>query len=144
MSQAKLISDFTEWTGCTQQKAIEYLSYCNGNMDGALRLYFDNGGADLSNIINNIPTTTITEANSVENQQYLQHEQQQQQKKPPAYETHDSESNMVISQANDTLNNISYGGSNNQSGNRIQQNNNNNNNNNKTERTLNSTTDKSK
>ena len=124
MSQAKLISDFTEWTGCTQQKAIEYLSYCNGNMDGALRLYFDNGGADLSNIINNIPTTTITEANSVENQQYLQHEQQQQQqKKPPAYETHDSESNMVISQANDTLNNISYGGSNNQSGNRIQQNN---------------------
>ena len=132
MSQAKLISDFTEWTGCTQQKAIEYLSYCNGNMDGALRLYFDNGGADLSNIINNIPTTTITEANSVENQQYLQHEQQQQQqKKPPAYETHDSESNMVISQANDTLNNISYGGSNNQSGNRIQQNNNNNNNNNK-------------
>ena len=24
-------------------------------MDGALRLYFDNGGADLSNIINSIP-----------------------------------------------------------------------------------------
>ena len=59
MSQEKLIADFTEWTGCSQQTAIDYLSYTNGNMENAIKLYFDNGGADLTVVLNNIPTTTI-------------------------------------------------------------------------------------
>ena len=74
-------------------------------------------------VLNNIPTTTITEANSLENQQ---------RKLPPTYGTHDSESSMVITQAKDALNATGYRGGNTANelgggGNRIQNNNNNNN-----------------